>query len=188
MSYDRFFQNLIRRKVKKMRGTGLKYQDLAEAFADDFAGNKNFTSDELSKWASEHGYPAQSEVRTDHARRIVRYLRMSGDHPRMGDKAFRIITRGWREWEKQLLTTDVLQQQQHETCQKMRNAANNGQRRNAKSASVLLDRQLSPREQYVVTISPKVYELLLGTMQTIETLLTSLTVTIEDHQSNLLNS
>jgi hypothetical protein len=169
-----------------MRDIGAKYKELAKVFSDDFVGNMKFTSDELSRWAGEHGYPAQNEVRTDHARRIIRYLRMSGNHQRMKDKAFRIINRGWSQWEKQLITADVLVRLQRETCEKMKNAASNGQRLNAKSADVLLDRELSPREHYVVTISPKVYGLLLGTLQNIESLLGSLAVTIEDHHPNFL--
>ena len=123
-----------------MRGIGLKYVELAEAFANNFVGNRNFTSDELSKWAEEHDYPRTNEVRVDHARRIVRYLRMSGNHERLGDKAFEIISRGWHEWEKQLITAESLVQRQHETCAKMKNAATNGQRLNAKSVGVLMDR------------------------------------------------
>ena len=170
-----------------MRGIGLKYVELAEAFANDFTGNRNFTSDELSKWADEHDYPRQGEVRIDHARRIIRYLRMSGNHERMGDKAFEIVSRGWREWEKLLVTAESLVRRQHETCTKMKNAAINGQRLNGKSVNVLMDRNLSPREEYVVTISPKIYTLLLGTVNQLETLLGSLAVTIKDHQPNLLN-
>jgi hypothetical protein len=171
-----------------MRGVGEKYKDLAKAFADDFVGNRNFTSDELSKWADDHGYPRDrgEEVRADHARRIIRYLRMSATQDHMKERAFRIINRGWMVWAKEVITTDILVRLQHETCQKMRNAANNGQRLNAKSSEVLLSRELSPKEHYVVTISPKIYGLLIGTLQNIEALLGTLAVTIEDHQDNLL--
>ena len=49
-----------------------------------------------------------------------------------------------------------------------------------------MDRELTPKEQYVVTISPKVYDLSIGILHSIENLLTSLATTIENHEANLL--
>jgi hypothetical protein len=166
---------------------GIKYHELAKAFADDFIGTKEFTTKELSDWAKEHGYPKFPSERKDvYTRRIIRYLRTAGDHSRMEGLAFRIVNRGWHLWQKELITPEILKKIQHESYEKMMGVAVNGKKRDERSRNVLLDRSLSSKDISLVQISPEIYRMLIKSLQSIQTnwqeLTDSLLLAFGEHQ------
>ena len=145
---------------------GLKYQILAEQFGEDFSGNRNITSREISGWGRTKGVerPGGMDEIDDggYARHIVRLLRSACVNGQLGEQAYRIASKGHHLWRKEMITMNTLETLAHETVSKACRAIMNGERRGAKAGSVLLQAPQSPRERAIIEfLEPRLYHKLM---------------------------
>ena len=144
--------------LPKSPNRGYKHRKLAERFTNEFKNEEEFTSSRLSNWPMDKEYRRQmGEDKTEHARYLIGCLRMAGDHPRLKEKAFRIISLGRQHWKKQLITPDTLGVIQAETTKKLGGAVNNGQRRNSNACDVLDIFDLKPNERAMLKVAKAAY-------------------------------
>lgn len=146
--------------TEQSSSSGLKYHALTVQFGEDFSGNQEITSKQISDWGHARGVDHPTGWSdTDYARWIVDKLRTACDRDGMGEDAFRLVSKNPRIWAKEMITVDTLALIYDDAIRKANGAVANGSFRNLKASGVLMQRALSPQQTAIVKyMAPRVYD------------------------------